>query len=807
MAQPTSSSKVGGEDQSSAAADVPPAGRSWSSIVSGGNSASGNAASPGPSASSAIGGTVDGEASSRAGTSVRGAGVSAGGGHVAPSNFSPLSAPLATAAGSSSTSLNVSSTTQDGSADVPTFPPAIGSTSSTIASAKRPSLSAAGRSHTTDATPSVSGAPIGSTTSAASAAGLHHPFSQMNPIEKLTRATAEMAVHRSDQGSTSSGGAYLGGGGSVGDEGEAERNSSRRRSHHHPSNEKTPPWFSQQQQNPQQQQRRSASQTRSPPSSSSASRQSPSWRQQALPAPVSASQSPSQSMKQQHQLQFAASPLQIPQSNALPHPSLAVHPDNHSHAPAAGTAYAYHPSFHHNSTSPSMYVDPLSPGVIAGALYPGPGPGGISPPGAGGAGMNSQGSSGQSSLQSSVPQSPYFGHQFPHPHYAGHGGAGGFTPMSSLVSRQHQGGSQTPLSFGSHQRGPSDGLFAQAYYPTLPLPLPLSASASGSSSPQHNTQTARFYPGVLYGSPPYPYLGSVDGGEAGAAGRVVGDSAPGTEYGFNGAASPSDQRAQAQAFQQGFAFGQSFPPPHGASAYGGGAQSMVGGMISPEYLSPRLGGAAPASMTPMLMPGAPPALGAGMITPPYSPQQYHPHPAYMDGNAGYGGGYGRGGGGGHRGYSSGRGERGGGRGGRSQRHSRNASSASNSMQYGGSNNYPPMSTVHGYNGTAPSASSHPTPGYAFTPSTSGQAQPLRSALLEEFRARTRSDWTIAELRGHLHEFSTDQHGSRFIQERLDMRGDVASSERDLIFDELIDNAKSLVEDAFGNYVSSLSELE
>ncbi|KDN38148.1 ARM repeat-containing protein [Tilletiaria anomala UBC 951] len=76
----------------------------------------------------------------------------------------------------------------------------------------------------------------------------------------------------------------------------------------------------------------------------------------------------------------------------------------------------------------------------------------------------------------------------------------------------------------------------------------------------------------------------------------------------------------------------------------------------------------------------------------------------------------------------------------------------------------------------------------------------RSALLEEFRATPWQQWAVADLQGHLAEFSTDQQGSRFIQERLASSDATAADERQLIFRELIGGIRAMMEDVFGNYV-------
>lgn len=76
---------------------------------------------------------------------------------------------------------------------------------------------------------------------------------------------------------------------------------------------------------------------------------------------------------------------------------------------------------------------------------------------------------------------------------------------------------------------------------------------------------------------------------------------------------------------------------------------------------------------------------------------------------------------------------------------------------------------------------------------------VRSVLLEEFRASNRSNkrWELKDIFGHVVEFSGDQHGSRFIQEKLQSAN---SDEKDQVFHEIKSNALQLMKDVFGNYV-------
>ncbi|ORY70098.1 armadillo-type protein [Pseudomassariella vexata] len=76
---------------------------------------------------------------------------------------------------------------------------------------------------------------------------------------------------------------------------------------------------------------------------------------------------------------------------------------------------------------------------------------------------------------------------------------------------------------------------------------------------------------------------------------------------------------------------------------------------------------------------------------------------------------------------------------------------------------------------------------------------MRSVLLEEFRASNKSNkrFELKDLYNHIVEFSGDQHGSRFIQEKLTTAN---SDEKDQVFREIEPNALQLMKDVFGNYV-------
>lgn len=56
---------------------------------------------------------------------------------------------------------------------------------------------------------------------------------------------------------------------------------------------------------------------------------------------------------------------------------------------------------------------------------------------------------------------------------------------------------------------------------------------------------------------------------------------------------------------------------------------------------------------------------------------------------------------------------------------------------------------------------------------------------------------LRDLANHIVEFSQDQHGSRFIQQKLER---ASASEKQLVFQEILTSAYSLMTDVFGNYV-------
>ena len=88
-------------------------------------------------------------------------------------------------------------------------------------------------------------------------------------------------------------------------------------------------------------------------------------------------------------------------------------------------------------------------------------------------------------------------------------------------------------------------------------------------------------------------------------------------------------------------------------------------------------------------------------------------------------------------------------------------------------------------------------------STNGTPPPLngaisRSSILEEFRNnKTNRKFELSDIFGHIMEFSSDQHGSRFIQQKLETASEV---DKQRVFEEILPDALTLMVDVFGNYV-------
>ncbi|OMP01089.1 hypothetical protein COLO4_12170 [Corchorus olitorius] len=72
-----------------------------------------------------------------------------------------------------------------------------------------------------------------------------------------------------------------------------------------------------------------------------------------------------------------------------------------------------------------------------------------------------------------------------------------------------------------------------------------------------------------------------------------------------------------------------------------------------------------------------------------------------------------------------------------------------------------------------------------------------SSLLDEFKNNKNRSFELLDIIGHVVEFSTDQYGSRFIQQQLE---NATEEEKTKIFPEILPHARALMTDVFGNYV-------
>ncbi|XVF75575.1 hypothetical protein PTKIN_Ptkin13bG0198000 [Pterospermum kingtungense] len=72
-----------------------------------------------------------------------------------------------------------------------------------------------------------------------------------------------------------------------------------------------------------------------------------------------------------------------------------------------------------------------------------------------------------------------------------------------------------------------------------------------------------------------------------------------------------------------------------------------------------------------------------------------------------------------------------------------------------------------------------------------------SSLLNEFKNNKTRSFELLDIVDHVVEFSTDQYGSRFIQQKLET---ATEEEKNKIFPEIIPHAHALMTDVFGNYV-------
>ncbi|KAF5739213.1 pumilio 5 [Tripterygium wilfordii] len=75
--------------------------------------------------------------------------------------------------------------------------------------------------------------------------------------------------------------------------------------------------------------------------------------------------------------------------------------------------------------------------------------------------------------------------------------------------------------------------------------------------------------------------------------------------------------------------------------------------------------------------------------------------------------------------------------------------------------------------------------------------PKRHSFLEELKSSNAGKFELSDIAGRIVEFSVDQHGSRFIQQKLEH---CSVEDKISVFKELVPHASKLITDVFGNYV-------
>ncbi|CAI9773560.1 unnamed protein product [Fraxinus pennsylvanica] len=74
--------------------------------------------------------------------------------------------------------------------------------------------------------------------------------------------------------------------------------------------------------------------------------------------------------------------------------------------------------------------------------------------------------------------------------------------------------------------------------------------------------------------------------------------------------------------------------------------------------------------------------------------------------------------------------------------------------------------------------------------------PRKHSFLEELKAGSSGRIDLSEIKGCVVEFSVDQQGSRFVQQKMEN----CSVEEESVFREILPHASKLMTDVFGNYV-------
>ncbi|KAL1202906.1 Pumilio-like protein 6 [Cardamine amara subsp. amara] len=89
------------------------------------------------------------------------------------------------------------------------------------------------------------------------------------------------------------------------------------------------------------------------------------------------------------------------------------------------------------------------------------------------------------------------------------------------------------------------------------------------------------------------------------------------------------------------------------------------------------------------------------------------------------------------------------------------------------------------------------PGWQPQGSLEGASGPRLCNFLEELKSGKGRRFDLSDITGHIVEFSADQHGSRFIQQKLE---NCNPEEKAAVFREVLPHACKLMTDVFGNYV-------
>lgn len=128
----------------------------------------------------------------------------------------------------------------------------------------------------------------------------------------------------------------------------------------------------------------------------------------------------------------------------------------------------------------------------------------------------------------------------------------------------------------------------------------------------------------------------------------------------------------------------------------------------------------------------------------------------------------------------------------------NQNSGNSLFEDGGMRNPPPAQQIRTQNSN--SSNGNKRKGNSRNASSSGKGTNhiYRSPLLEEIRSNFKGkEYYLKDIYGHAVEFTKDQHGSRFIQQKLPESSD---EEKEVIFNEIRDISYDLMTDVFGNYV-------